>query len=110
MRSASLPAVALVLTLSALGGACATSTEIPDTDSGITPAKDAGKDVKSGTDSAGPVCIGTCGTDQECQNSCPSVVNSGVNCCDQGTNKCFPVADSVCPAPVDPDAGQPPAY
>lgn len=82
-------------------------------DDGGIPAKDGGKDAKS--DGAiygdgGGVCVATCGTDLDCQNTCPPVVNSGINCCDQGTNKCFPVADTVCPAPVDQDAGQPPPY
>ena len=111
MRSASLPAVALFLVLAGLAAACATSTDVPVDDGGIV-AKDGGKDAK--TDSAGgdsgAVCVGTCGTDLDCQNTCPPVVNNGINCCDLGTNKCFPVADSVCPAPVDQDAGQPPPY
>lgn len=112
VRSASLPAVALTLLFAGLGAACATSVDDSAGDSAV-PTKDAGKDAKTdggtGGDS-GAVCVGTCGSDLDCQNTCPAVVNNGINCCDMGTNKCFPVADSVCPAPVDQDSGQPPAY
>jgi len=112
VRSASLPAVALFLTLAGLAAACATSADDPGGDAAVTPGKDGGKDAAK-TDGGGAdsgACVETCGTDLDCQNTCPAVVNNGINCCDLGTNKCFPVADSVCPAPVDQDSGQPPAY
>jgi hypothetical protein len=99
--------------LAGLVAGCATSADDPGAggDSGI-PVKDGGKDAKSDTGTGGDsgACVATCGTDLDCQNTCPAVVNNGINCCDLGTNKCFPVADSVCPAPVDQDSGQPPAY
>lgn len=73
-------------------------------------AKDAAKPDGGVAVEAGPVCTETCASDLDCQNSCPAVVNNGISCCDLGTFKCFPVADSVCPAPVEQDSGQPPAY
>ena len=47
----------------------------------------------------GPMCVASCTTDAQCQNSCP-VLTNGIHCCDSATNTCFPSQAMMCPAPV----------
>lgn len=48
-------------------------------------------------------CVGSCTTDDDCANSCPSV-STGANCCDTNTGECYRESASVCPV-HEPDNG-----
>ncbi len=45
-----------------------------------------------------PMCVATCTTHEQCQNSCPAPA-FGTSCCDTMTNACFTAQASACPAP-----------
>jgi hypothetical protein len=46
------------------------------------------------------VCISTCQTDEQCQNTC-APPSSGISCCDTATSACFTSQTTACPAPQD---------
>jgi len=46
------------------------------------------------------VCISSCTSDIQCQNSC-AAPSSGISCCDTSTQMCYTSSASVCPAPPD---------
>jgi hypothetical protein len=46
------------------------------------------------------VCISSCETDEQCQNTC-APPSSGISCCDTGTSACFTSQTTACPAPQD---------
>jgi hypothetical protein len=46
------------------------------------------------------VCISSCQTDEQCQNTC-APPSSGISCCDTGTSACFTSQTTACPAPQD---------
>ena len=103
MRYSFVP-MAVVLGFSAMAfSACAEGNVVTIEDAGaeddaFTPPKV----PDSGAKETGPVCVTSCSSDSECQNSC-APVSSGANCCDTGTKKCYRNANS-CPA-EQPDAG-----
>ena len=89
------------------GGGTADSGGGTPYDSGTTPY-DAGNPT---TDSGTPTgqCVSHCTTDNDCQNSCPSV-DGGVSCCDTASSVCFNSATAACPAPAVDGGGPPPGY
>jgi hypothetical protein len=56
---------------------------------------DLGKFVQTGPPQ---VCVSSCTTNAQCQNSCPEAA-SGISCCDLATNSCFTSQTMQCPAP-----------
>ena len=46
------------------------------------------------------VCVASCATDEQCQNSCPAP-SSGISCCDTATSACFTSQTTACPVPQD---------
>ena len=46
------------------------------------------------------VCVASCTTNTECQDSC-AAPSSGTSCCDSTTHQCYTAQTMMCPAPPD---------
>ena len=62
------------------------------------PPADLATFVQPGPPVPDKVCVSSCTTNDQCQNSCP-LPTSGVSCCDTTTNACYTASATSCPAP-----------
>lgn len=126
MLRATLPALALVLAGVVAG--CSSNSQADtanvDDDAGGGSGNPSASDASaSGYDSGGGgsggqhdsgsgggnQCVGHCTSDQDCQNSCPSLPN-GVMCCDVPSGSCYGSQTPQCPTSNTTDGGNPPGY
>lgn len=101
---------AVVTSLMLIGAtvtACATSSDdLAEATPTPAVAVEAGSIKASGDASSTPpletgvpvakVCASNCKTDSECQSSCPSAPNGGLNCCDTSSGVCYASSSSSC--------------
>src|SRR5262245_4617970 len=119
MRYVSVTVLALTLLPSGIV-ACASGNDDNLFDAGIGGAggagsATAGKAAATGTStgtgtaassgaSGGGMCVPSCMSDADCQNSCPPA-GPNSNCCDTATGICFVSNTPACPPSVPADAG-----
>ena len=83
------------------GGESINGPSVAQSTANVTAAvTNASATVTASVTTGGEGCIGSCGINADCANTCPAVQADQANCCDTGTHICYVAESAMCPLPA----------